>query len=58
MRDAIRAYKRLTPRAELPHPLKQVLDNHEAIYWTVLAIGICIGVGGCMFVLSWTGRLN
>ena len=51
-------HKRLTPRAELPHPMRQILDNHEAIYWTAMAVGICIGVGGCMFVLSWTGRLN
>lgn len=55
MREA--TYKRLTPRAELPHPMRQILDNHEAIYWTAYFVGVCSGVGGCMFVLSWMGRL-
>lgn len=49
--------KRLTPRAELPHPMQQMLDNHEHLYWTVYFAGVASGVGICMYVLKWLGRL-
>ena len=57
MRDAIRAYKRLKPREKLPHPMQQMLDNHEHLYWTVYFAGVASGVGICMYVLKWLGRL-
>lgn len=50
MRDAIRAYKRLTPRAELPSPTEDARASFLSGWWSGIAIGFINGVGAAVIV--------
>lgn len=52
-----REHSRLTPRKTLPDMLQQVLDNHEAVYWTVFFCGIGAGFLLTLGLLSYLGRI-
>ena len=50
MRDAIRAYKRLTPRAELPSPTEDARASFLSGWWSGIAIGFVNGIGAAVIV--------
>ena len=50
MREAIRAYKRLTPRAELPSPTEDARAAFLNGWWTGIAIGVINGIGAAVLV--------
>lgn len=48
---------RLQPRERLPDMLEDLRDNHEAVYWTCIGVGILAGSLLTLGVLSYLGRL-